>query len=65
MLGDMLMPDDGPRRVEVITGGAGRRYWPASETLRIVEEGLAPWGASRGSPGATGWRRTFCSGGSV
>ena len=36
------MPDDGPRRVEVIIGVAGRRYWPAHEKLRIVEESLAP-----------------------
>ena len=36
------MPNDGPRRVEVITGVAGRRDWPTHETLRIVEESLAP-----------------------
>jgi hypothetical protein len=31
------MPNDRPIRVEVITGVAGRRYWPAQEKLRIVE----------------------------
>jgi len=30
------------RRVEVITGTARRRYWSASEKLRVVEESLAP-----------------------
>ena len=39
------MPNDDHRRVEVITGVARRRYWPAHEKLRIVEESLAP-GAS-------------------
>ena len=38
----MLMPNDSPTRVEVITGVAGRRYWPAHEKLRIVEESLVP-----------------------
>ena len=42
MLEDMLMPNDDIRRVEVITGIAGRRYWPAHEKLRIIEESLVP-----------------------
>ena len=36
------MPNDDLRRVEVITGVARRRDWPAHEKLRIVEESLAP-----------------------
>ena len=35
------MSDDHPR-VEVITGVARRRHWPAHEKLRIVEESPAP-----------------------
>lgn len=31
MLGDMLLPHEDRPRVEVITGIAGRRYWPAEE----------------------------------
>jgi transposase len=38
----MLMPNDNHRRVEVITGVASRRYWPAHEKLRIIEESLVP-----------------------
>ena len=38
----MLMPNDDLRRVEVITGVARHRYWPAHEKLRIIEESLAP-----------------------
>jgi transposase len=38
----MLMSNDEIRRVEVITGVARRRYWPAHEKLRIIEESLAP-----------------------
>jgi transposase len=30
------------RRIEVITGGAGRRRWPADEKARILEEAAAP-----------------------
>ena len=46
----MLMPNDDIRPVEVITDFAGRRYWPAHEKLRIIEESLAPasWGSSTG-----------------
>lgn len=36
------MSNDDIRRVEVITGVARRRYWPAHEKLRIIEESLAP-----------------------
>ena len=36
------MPNDDFRRVEVITGVARRRHWPAHEKLRIIEESLAP-----------------------
>lgn len=39
----MIMFNDGILRVEVITGVAGRRYWPAHEKPRILEERLAPW----------------------
>lgn len=35
------MPNEDLRRVELITGVARRRYWPAQETLRIIEESLA------------------------
>ncbi len=42
MHGGMLMANDRPPRVEVITGVAGRRYWPAHEKLRIVEDSLVP-----------------------
>ena len=35
------MSNEDRPRVEVITGVAGRRYWPAHEKLRIVEESLA------------------------
>ena len=42
MLGDMLMSNDRPTRVEVITGVVGRRYWPAHEKLRIMEKSLVP-----------------------
>ena len=36
------MPNETRHRVEVITGLAGRRYWPAHEKLRIIEESLVP-----------------------
>ena len=36
------MSNDDIRRVEVITGIARRRYWPAHEKLRIIEESLTP-----------------------
>ena len=42
MLEDMLMPNETHHRVEVITGLAGRRYWPAHGKLRIIEESLVP-----------------------
>ncbi|ETX13198.1 hypothetical protein OCH239_12815 [Roseivivax halodurans JCM 10272] len=38
----MLMSNDDIRRVEVIIGVARRRYWPAHEKLRIIEESLVP-----------------------
>ena len=36
------MPNETCHRVEVIAGLAGRRYWPAHEKLRIIEESLVP-----------------------
>lgn len=36
------MSNDDIRRTEVITAVARRRYWPAHEKLRLVEERLAP-----------------------
>jgi transposase len=39
------MSNEDRPRVEVITGVAGRRYWPAQEKLRIVEESLMPGGS--------------------
>lgn len=63
------MPDDDVRRVEVISGIAGCRYWPAQEKLCIVEKNLVlgesgfaeakrngmapPWGR-KPSPGVAG-----------
>ena len=38
----MLEPPRPVRRVEVITGEAGRRRWPADEKARIQEETAAP-----------------------
>ena len=42
MLDPMLEPSWPVRRIEVITGGAGRRRWPADEKARILEEAAAP-----------------------
>ncbi len=42
MLDHMLEPPRAVRRIEVITGGAGRRRWPADEKARILEEAAAP-----------------------
>ena len=42
MLDPMLEPSRLVRRIEVITGGAGRRRWPADEKARILEEAAAP-----------------------
>src|SRR5688572_28037425 len=42
MLDPMLEPPRLVRRIEVITGGAGRRRWPADEKARILEEAAAP-----------------------
>jgi len=36
------MSNDDIRRVEVITGVSRRRYWPAHEKLRIIEDSLVP-----------------------
>ncbi len=38
----MLEPPRPVRRIEVITGGAGRRRWPEDEKARILEEAAAP-----------------------
>jgi len=42
MLDHMLEPLRPVRRIEVITGGAGRRRWPADEKARLLEEAAAP-----------------------
>ena len=42
MLDHMLEPPRPFRRIEVITGGTGRRRWPADEKARILEEAAAP-----------------------
>jgi transposase len=42
MLDPMLELSRPIRRIEVITGGAGRRRWPADEKARILEEAAAP-----------------------
>jgi len=42
MLEDMVDPPRAVRRLEVITGAAGRRRWSAAEKARIVEEAVAP-----------------------
>ena len=42
MLDPMLEPPRAVRRIEVITGGTGRRRWPADEKARILEEAAAP-----------------------
>ena len=36
------MSNDRATRAWVITGVAGRRYWPAHEKLRIMEKSLVP-----------------------
>jgi len=59
----MLMSNDDIRRIEVITDVARRRYRPAHEKLRIIEESLAPESPSLRWPDGTAWRRTSCSGG--
>jgi transposase len=42
MLDPMLEPLRPVRRIEVITGGTGRRRWPADEKARILEEAAVP-----------------------
>ena len=70
MLEDMLMPNETHHRVEVITGIAGRRYWPAHEKLRIIEESLVPGESvsavehdGEEQKAQTASPRTCCSGG--
>jgi transposase len=61
------------RRVEVITGTARRRYWSASEKLRVVEESLAPSASVSEVARRNGvapnllfrWRRLMSEGGTV
>ena len=73
VLGDMLMPNGTRHRVEVITGLAGRRYWPAHEKLRIIEESLAPGESVSAVARRNGvapnllfrWRRLMDEGGAV
>ena len=72
-LGTCSCPGGGPRRVEVITGIAGRRYWPAHEKLRIVEESLAPEESVSAVARRNGvapnllfrWRRLMAEGGAM
>ena len=67
------MPDDDIRRIEVITGVAGRRYWPAHEKLRIVEESLVPGETVSAVARRNGiapnllfrWRRPMAEGGAM
>lgn len=42
MLDDMVDPPRAVRRMEIITGAAGRRRWSAAARARIVEEATAP-----------------------
>ena len=42
MLDHMLEPSRPVRRIEVISGEAGRRRWPADEKARILEEAAVP-----------------------
>ena len=73
MLGGMLMANDRPPRVEVITGVAGRRYWPAHEKLRIVEDSLVPGESVSAVARRDGfapnllfrWRRLMAEGGAM
>ena len=67
------MFNDDIRRVEVITGIAGRRYWPAHEKLRIIEESLVPGESVSAVARRNGvapnllfrWRRLMSEGGAV
>ena len=67
------MPNETRQRVEVITGLAGRRYWPAHEKLRIIEESLAPGESVSAVARRNGvapnllfrWRRLMDEGGAV
>ena len=67
------MPDDRPTRVEVITGVAGRRSWPAQEKPRIGEESLAPGESVSAMARRNGvapnllfrWRRLMAEGGAM
>lgn len=67
------MPNEDRPRVEVITGVAGRRYWPAHEKLRIVEDSLAPGESVSAVARRNGvapnllfrWRRLMAEGGEV
>ncbi|MDB2407914.1 transposase [Jannaschia sp.] len=67
------MPNDRHTRIEVITGIAGRCYWPAHEKLRIVEESLAPGESVSAVAGRNGvapnllfrWRRLMAEGGAM
>ena len=67
------MPNEDRPRVEVITGVAGRRYWPAHEKLRIVEESLAPGESVSAVARRNGvapnllfrWRRLMAEGGAM
>ena len=59
----MLMSNDDIRRVEVITGAARRRYGPAHEKLRIIEESLVPGESVSAVARRNGAAPTSCSGG--
>ena len=56
------MSNDDIRRVEVITGVARRRYWPAHEKLRIIEESLVPGESVSAVARRNGGRRTSFGG---
>ena len=67
------MSNDRPARVEVITGVASRRYLPAHEKLRVVEESLAPGESVSAVARRNGvapnllfrWRRLMAEGGAM
>lgn len=72
-LGTCSWRGGGPRRVEGITGVAGRRCWPAHEKLRIAEGSLVPGGSVSAVARRNGvapdllfrWRRLMSEGGAM
>ncbi len=67
------MPSENRPRVEVITGVARRRYWPAHEKLCIIEESLVPGESVSAVPRRNGvapnllfrWRRLMDEAGAM